>query len=53
MNKFDLAIPVGLSYEYNHITLDARYNIGITKLFSDSDDTVRNQVVAVTLGYKF
>lgn len=53
MNKFDLAIPVGLSYEYNHITLDARYNFGITKLFSNSDDTVRNQVVAVTLGYKF
>ena len=53
MNKFDLAIPVGLSYEYNNITLDARYNIGVTKVFSSIDDTVRNQVIAITLGYKF
>ena len=52
MNKFDLSIPVGLSYEYNGLTLDARYNFGITKLFSGSADAVRNQVIVVTLGYK-
>ena len=52
MNKFDLSIPVGLSYEYNGLTLDARYNFGITKLFSGTDDAVRNQVIVVTLGYK-
>ena len=52
MNKFDLSIPVGLSYEYNGLTLDARYNFGITKLFSGSADAVRNQVIVITLGYK-
>ena len=52
MNKFDLSIPVGLSYEYNGITLDARYNFGVTKLFSGIDDAVRNQVITITLGYK-
>ena len=52
MNKFDLSIPVGLSYEYNGLTLDARYNFGVTKLFSGVDDTVRNQVITITLGYK-
>ena len=52
MNKFDLSIPVGLSYEYNGITLDARYNFGVTKLFSGVDDTVLNQVITITLGYK-
>ena len=52
MNKFDLSIPVGLSYEYNGITLDARYNFGVTKLFSGVDDAIRNQVVTITLGYK-
>ena len=52
MNKFDLSIPVGLSYEYNGFTLDARYNFGVTKLFSGVDDTVLNQVITITLGYK-
>ena len=52
MNKFDLSIPVGLSYEYNGLTLDARYNFGVTKLFSGVDDANRNQVIVITLGYK-
>ena len=53
MNTFDFSIPVGLSYEYNRITLDARYNIGVTKLFSGSYNTIHNNVFAITLGYKF
>ena len=52
MNKFDLSIPVGLSYEYNGLTLDARYNFGLTKLFSGIDSSIRNQVIIITLGYK-
>ena len=52
MNKFDLSIPIGLSYEFKGFTLDARYNFGITKLFNDIDESVRNQVVTITLGYK-
>lgn len=53
MNTFDFSIPVGLSYEYNRITLDARYNIGVTKLFSGSYTAIHNKVFAITLGYKF
>jgi hypothetical protein len=52
LNKFDLSIPVCLSYEYNRVTLDARYNIGLTKLYSGIDDSSRNSVITVTLGYK-
>ena len=33
ISKFDLSIPVGISYEFsNHIVLDARYNFGLTKV---------------------
>ena len=53
INKFDLAIPVGLSYEYNGITLDARYNFGLTKLITGIDDAIYQRVIVVTLGYKF
>ena len=56
-NKFDLSIPVGISYEFNsHFVIDARYNIGITKVNKeaglDGKDS-RNGVLAITLGYKF
>lgn len=47
----DFSIPVGVSYEYNNIVLDARYNWGLTKMFDGSDS--KNSVFQVTLGYKF
>lgn len=51
-NKFDLSIPVGFSYEYGGLTLDARYNFGLTKVVSGAAKSIRNQVIVVTLGYK-
>lgn len=53
LNSFDLSIPVGLSYEFIGITADVRYNIGLTKLISNTDKSIRNSVFTVTLGYKF
>lgn len=52
IKSFNLSIPVGLSYEYQSFVLDARYNIGVTKLAKDSDEG-RNSTFAITLGYKF
>ena len=53
LNTFDLSIPVGFSYEYAGITLDARYNFGLTKLISNAQKGIYNKVITVTLGYKF
>ena len=47
----DVAIPVGLSYEYNNFQLDARYNWGVSKAFKLTD--AKNSVFQITLGYKF
>ena len=52
MNKFDLSIPVGFSYEYNKIVFDARYNFGLIKLFKGIDVSSRNSLITLTLGYK-
>ena len=54
-NKFDVAIPIGLSYEYQNFVLDARYNIGLTKTFKKTytDKKSNNSVFQFTLGYKF
>ena len=53
VKTLDFAIPVGLSYEYKNIVLDARYFFGLTKIDkTDEPDTARNQYVSITLGYK-
>ena len=52
IKSFNLSIPVGLSYEYKSFVLDARYNIGVTKLAKDTDEG-RNSTFSFTLGYKF
>lgn len=52
INKFDLAIPVGLSYEYENVVLDARYNLGLLKV-ENIGPAYYNRVFEVTLGYKF
>ena len=51
LKKFDFSIPVGLSYEYKNVVLDARYNIGATRVVKFSE-TGRNSVFEITLGYK-
>lgn len=51
VNTFDFSIPVGVSYEYSNVVLDARYNWGLTKLHDNVDS--KNSVFQITLGYKF
>ena len=51
VNTFDFSVPVGISYEYMNICLDARYNIGVTKLADNNDHY--NNVIQITVGYKF
>lgn len=50
-NTFDFALPVGMSYEYNNVVFDARYNWGVTHALKGLDS--RNSVFQLTLGYKF
>ena len=54
-NKFDVAIPVGISYEFKrHFTIDARYNLGLLKVNKEDDPTgdSRNGVFQMTFGWK-
>ena len=49
-----LGIPVGLSYEYKGITLDARYYFGLTRMDdAEEDPAAHNRCLSITLGYKF
>ena len=51
LKKFDFSIPVGISYEYKNIVLDARYNIGTTRVVKFAENG-KNSVFEITLGYK-
>ena len=50
--KFDLAIPLGLSYEFSDFVIDARYNLSVTKIPDHGDAKIYNSVIQLTLGYK-
>ena len=50
--KFDFAIPLGLSYEFSDFVIDARYNLGLTKVFDHGDAKAYNSVFMLTLSYK-
>ena len=52
MKKFDLSIPVGLSYEFSDFVIDARYNIGVTNISKLDLAKPRNSVIMLTVGYK-
>ena len=50
----DFCIPLGLSYEYKNITLDARYHFGLTQIDkTENPDTAQNRYLSITLGYRF
>lgn len=55
VKKFDLSIPVGLSYEFFNFVIDARYNFGVTKMFDLDKINLdsKNLAFQLTLGYKF
>lgn len=50
-HQFDLSIPLGLSYEYMNVVLDARYNLGLLKVSNTSG--AKNSFFTFTVGYKF
>jgi len=50
--KFDLSIPLGLSYEISDFVIDARYNLGLTNINDDSNVKNKNSVIMLTVGYK-
>ena len=50
---FDVSIPVGFSYEYENVILEAQYRIGLSKLNLDGyADKMHSSVFSVTVGYR-
>lgn len=54
--KFDVSIPIGVSYEYMGVVLSAQYNLGLTNV-SDApkevDKNCKNKGFGLSVGYRF
>lgn len=48
--RFDVSIPVGISYEWKNVCLDIRYNLGLTPTDKSLSNT-RNSSFLLTIGY--
>lgn len=48
----ELSVPIGASYEFRDFVIDARYNLGLSKINKGSGSQ-RNSVFQITVGYKF
>lgn len=55
IKKVDFSIPVGLSFEYMNVIIDARYNIGLTNVQKDFLELkpVKNRVFMFSAAYRF
>lgn len=55
--NYDIAIPVGVAYEFGRYAIDLRYHIGLTKpnkfLTDLGAETGRTRCIQLTVGYAF
>lgn len=52
-NNVVVSIPVGLSYEFKNIVLDARYTYGLTNAMGNANYDCKSNAFTFTVGYRF
>lgn len=57
---FDIAMPIGMSFAFNNLVIDARYALGLDNAFKGKNNygdlnnaDLYNSVFSLTLGYRF
>ena len=51
--KVAFSIPLAVSYEFENVVLDARYNFGLSRIHQLDIVKSRNSVVQLSVGYRF
>lgn len=52
-HPFCLSTPIGVSYEYEHVIINARYNLGWTTVSKLGMENNKDRTVEFTVGYRF
>ena len=50
-NKVQLAIPIGISYQYKRFSIDFKYNIGLTNVYKYTNENIYNRSFVLSAGY--
>lgn len=54
VRDLNMSIPVGISYEKDHVVVDARYVFGLSKIYKEPlDNNNRTRAFILSAGYKF
>lgn len=53
--KIDVSIPIGVAYEYQNVILDARYNLGLSKVdkIANMPSQSKTNAFTISVGYRF
>lgn len=51
--RFDVAIPISLSYEVGSLVTDFRYELGLRNLIDTDEVKSRNRTFVLSIGYRF
>lgn len=55
-NGFNMSLPLGISYEVNHLVFDARYNLGLSNLYKGTWDpeppVSYSRAIEFSIGYR-
>ncbi|MCR5078191.1 MAG: PorT family protein, partial [Prevotella sp.] len=49
--KMNVAIPVGVEFEYKKLSLGLQYVIGLTKIYSGMNNNINNRSFVLSMGY--
>lgn len=50
-NKVNYSLPLGISYEWQHLVFDVTYEHGVNKVYHEGE--IRHRNILISLGYKF
>ena len=51
-DDLNLAIPLGLTYDYKNFSVNATYHLPLTKCVNEEGYSLRHQALDLTIGYR-
>ena len=52
-NTYDFCVPLGIGYDFGHLTFDVRYQQGTADVIKGDDEKTLNTLLCFNFGYKF
>ncbi|MDR0981859.1 MAG: PorT family protein [Culturomica sp.] len=53
IKKFDAGLAIGAGLTFGHTFVGINYDLGLTNILKDSDDSMKNRCLSINIGYNF